>query len=183
MNNNYQFYRMNVTFLNSTEEVVVRLLLGGTTFSICAYAIFLCYAIYDYQEEKPNAEKSSLDFLVKDLMNSLFWLLYHMCLVEIIASFSTPITSNVAYLISHISVFLLNFHQMSLLILLYIQHIYVFYNDEFANVEVSIMRQKSIVWKFILTLFCLFLNYLFPSAEAPVTYQLLTKGVNYDRYW
>ena len=173
---------MNVSFLNSTEEVVVRLFLGGTTFSICSYAIFLCYAIYDYQEEKPNAEKSSLDFLVKDLMNSLFWLLYHMCLVEIIASFSTPITSNVAYLISHISVFLLNFHQMSLLILLYIQHIYVFYNDEFVNVDFSIMRQKSIIWKFILTLFCLFLNYLFPSAEAPVTYQLLTKGVNYDRY-
>ena len=173
---------MNVSFLNSTEEVVVRLFLGGTTFSICSYAIFLCYAIYDYQEEKPSTEKSLLDFLVKDLMNSLFWLLYHMCLVEIIASFSPPITSNVAYLISHISVFLLNFHQMSLLILLYIQHIYVFYNDEFVNVDVSIMRQKSIIWKFILTLFCLFLNYLFPSAEAPVTYQLLTKGVNYDRY-
>ena len=172
---------MNATFLNSPEEVVGRFCLGGTTFFVCGYSIFLSYAIYDYQEEKPNAEKSSLDFLVKDLMNSLFWLLYHMCLVEIILSFSPPITSNVAYLISHISVFLLNFHQMSLLILLYIQHINVFYNDEFEKVDVSIMRQKSIIWKSILTLFCLFLNYLFPSAEVPVTYQLLTKGVNYDR--
>lgn len=172
---------MSDTFLNSTEEVVGRLFLGGTTFSICAYAIFLCYAIYDYQEEKPNAEKSSLDFLVKDLMNSLFWFLYHMCLVEIIALFPPPITSNVAYLMSHISVFLLNFHEMSLLILLYIQHIYVFYPDEFVNVDFSVMRQKSIVWKFILTLLSLLLNYLFPSAEVPVAYQLLSKGVNYDR--
>ena len=48
---------MNVTFLNSTEEVVRCLFLCRTTVSVCAYAIFLCYAIYDYQDEKPTEEK------------------------------------------------------------------------------------------------------------------------------
>ena len=172
---------MNETFFNSTEEVVGRLFLGGTIFSVCAYAIFLCYAICDYQEEKPSEEKSPIDFLVKDLMHSEFWLLYHVCLVEIISIFSPPITSNVAYLISYIAVFLLNFHQTSLLVLLYIQHVYVFYHDEFVNVDVSIVRQKSIMWKLILTLFSLFLSYLFPSLEVPMAYQILAKGANYDR--
>ena len=49
---------MNVTFLNSTEEVVGRFILGGTTFSVCAYAIFLCNAIYDYQIGKVNDKKN-----------------------------------------------------------------------------------------------------------------------------
>ena len=172
---------MNVTFLNSTEEVVGRLILGGTTFWVCAYAIFLCNAIYDYQEEKPNEEKSPVDLLVKDLMHSEFWFLYQVCLIEIISLFTPPITSDVTYLVSHISVFLLNFQQISLLILLYIQHLYVFYPDECTNVDVSIMRRKSLIWKFILTFFSLFLGYLVPSSEVPLTYQMLAKGANYDR--
>ena len=145
---------------------------------------FFCaisYAIYDYQDEKPAEEKSPIDLLLKDYMHSEFWLLYHNCLVEMISLFTPSITCNIAYLVTYISVFLVNFHQISMLILLYIQHLFVFYPDECVNVDVSVMRQKSIIWKIILTLFCLFLNYLFPSAEVPVTYQLLKKGVNYDR--
>ena len=172
---------MNETFLNSTEEVVGRLFLGGATFSVCAYAIFLCYAIYDYQDEKPAEEKSPIDVLVKDLLHSEFWLLQNICLIEFISLFAPPITSNMAYLVSHTSVFLVNFHHMSLLILLYIQHLYVFYPDECANVDVSIMRRKSLIWKFILTFFSLFLGYLVPSSEVPLAYQMLAKGANYDR--
>ena len=172
---------MNETFLNSTEDVVGYLFLGGTTLSVCSYAIFLCYAIYDYQEEKPNEEKSPIDLLVKDLMHAQFWFLYHTCLIEMISLFSPPITSNVTYMITYIFIFLLNFHLISLLVQLYIQHVSVFYPDDFVNVDVSVMRQKSILWKFILTFFSIFLNCLFPSSEVPHTYQLLTKGVNYDR--
>ena len=172
---------MNVTFLNSTEEVVGCLILGGTTFSVCAYAIFLCNAIYDYQEEKPNEEKSPVDLLVKDLMQSEFWFLYQVCLIEIISLFTPSIQSHLTYLVSHISVFLLNFQQISLLILLYIQHVYVFHPDECAKVDVSIMRQMSIIWKFTLTVFSISLSCLVPSPEVPLAYQMLTKGADYDR--
>jgi hypothetical protein len=172
---------MNVTFLNSTEEVVGRFILGGTTFSVCAYAIFLCNAIYDYQEEKPIEEKSPVDLLVKDLMHSEFWFLYQVCLIEIISLFTPPITSDVTYLVSHISVFLLNFQQISTLILLYIQHAYVFHPDECAKVDVSIMRQMSIIWKFTLTVFSISISCLVPSPEVPLAYQMLTKGADYNR--
>ena len=172
---------MNATFLNSTEEVIGRLCLGGTTFFVCAYSIFLSYAIYDYQEEKPNEEKSPIDLLVKDLMHAQFWFLYHTFLIEIISLFSPPITSNVTYIITYIFIILLNFHLISLLVQLYIQHVIIFYPDDFVNVDVSVMRQKSILWKFILTFLSISLNCLFPSSEMPHTYQLLTKGVKYDR--
>ena len=173
---------MNETCLNSTEEVVGCLILGGTTISLCAYAIYLCYAIYDYQDEKPAEEKSPIDVLVKDLLHSQFWLLYDICLIGLISLFAPPITSSMVYLVSHISVFLINFHHVSLLILLYIQHLFIFYPDECANVDVSIMRRKSLIWKFILTFFSLFLSYLVPSQDVPVAYQMLAKGANYDRY-
>ena len=172
---------MNATILNSTEEVIGRLCLGGTTFFVCAYSIFLCYALHDYQEEKPNEEKSPIDLLVKDLMNAQFWFLYHTCLIVMISLFSPPITSNLTYMITYIFIFLLNFHQISLLVQLYIQHVSVFYPDDFVNVDVSVMRQKSMLWKFILTVFSIFLRCLFPSSEVPHTYQLLSKGVNYNR--
>ena len=172
---------MNVTFLNSTEEAVGQLVLAGTTFSVCAYAIFLCYAIYDYQDEKLAEEKSPIDLLLKDYMHSEFWLLYHNCLVEIISLFTPFITCNIAYLVTYISVFLVNFHQISMLILLYIQHLFVFYPDECVNVDVSVLRQKSIIWKFVLTLFSLFLGFLVPSPDVPWTYQMLAKGANYER--
>ena len=172
---------MNATFFNSTEELVGHLCLGGIIILVCSYSIFLCSALYDYQEEKPNEEKNPIDLLVKDLMHAQFWFLYHTCLIEMISLFTPPITSNVTYLITYIFIFLLNFHIISLLVQLYIQHIIVFYPDDFANVDFSIMRRKSIIWKFILTFFIIFLNCLFPSSEVPHTYQLLTKGVNYDR--
>ena len=141
----------------------------------------MCNAIYDYQEEKPIEEKSPVDLLVKDLMHSEFWFLYQVCLIEIISLFTPPITSDVAYLVSHISVFLLNFQQISLLILLYIQHAYVFHHEECANVDVSIMRPMSIIWKFTLTLFSISLSCLVPSPEVPLAYQMLTKGADYNR--
>ena len=173
---------LNETFLSSTEEVVGCLFLGGTTFSVCAYAIFLCYAIYDYQDEKPDEEKSPIDVLVKDLLQSQFWMLYSICLIGLISLFTPPITGSMAYLVSSlVSVFLVNFQLISLLILLYIQHLYVFYPDECANVDVSIMRRKSLIWKFILTFLSLFLSFLFPSPEVPLAYQMLAKGANYDR--
>ena len=145
------------------------------------YAMFLCYAIYDYQHEKPSGEKSPIDVLMKDFLHIEFWMVYHMSLIDIISLFTPPITSNVVYLISYINVFLIDFHQISLLILIYIKHIYVFYPDECVNVNVSVMRQKSIIWKFVLTLCSIFLSFLVPSSHVPQAYQMLAKGADYER--
>ena len=172
---------MNVTFLNSTKDVFGCLFLCGATVFVSAYAMFLCYAIYDYQHEKPACEKSPIDMLMKDFLHIEFWTVYHISLIDIISLFTPPITSNVVYLISYINVFLINFHQISLLILFYIQHLYVFYPDECLNVDVSVMRQKTIIWKFILTLLSLFLSFLVPSPDVPWAYQILTEGATYDR--
>ena len=46
-------------------EEVIGLTLAGVTVCVNAYAIFLCFAIYDYQDEKPSADKSPIDVFVK----------------------------------------------------------------------------------------------------------------------
>ena len=77
---------MNLTsHLNSTEELIGYFFLGGISLSLHGYALFLCAAIFDYQDEKPDQEKSSFDFLIKDLMNSQFWSVYGWGLIHIIA--------------------------------------------------------------------------------------------------
>ena len=65
---------MNGTFCNSAEEALGHLLLGGTVIGIYSYAIFLCYAIYDYQDEKPAVEKTPIDILMKDTKELLIQL-------------------------------------------------------------------------------------------------------------
>ena len=73
---------MNETIWNTTSEVYIHFLLGGITVFVYSYAIFLCYAIYDYQDEKPNDEKCPLDHLIKDWMNSQFCYLFFVGLVQ-----------------------------------------------------------------------------------------------------
>ena len=76
---------MNITsHLNSTEELIGYFFLGGISLSLHGYALFLCAAIFDYQDEKPDQDKSSFDLLIKDLMNSQFWSLYGWGLIQII---------------------------------------------------------------------------------------------------
>jgi hypothetical protein len=53
---------------NTTEETVSSFFLGGATVFVHCYAIFLCSAIYDYQDEKPHEEKGPDDIILKDLM-------------------------------------------------------------------------------------------------------------------
>ena len=77
---------MNITsHLNSTEELIGYFFLGGISLSLHGYALFLSAAIFDYQDEKPDQEKSTFDFLIKDLMNSQFWSLFGWGLIHIIA--------------------------------------------------------------------------------------------------
>ena len=53
---------MNETIWSTNSEAFVHFFLGGITIFLYSYAIFLCYAIYDYQDEKPDDEKCLFDF-------------------------------------------------------------------------------------------------------------------------
>merc|ERR1712037_397273 len=44
------------------------------------------------------------------------------------------------------------------------------------------MRQKSIIWKFILTFLSLFIDVLVPSPDNPLAFQMLAKGASYDSF-
>ena len=173
--------RMNSTIWSSTEEAVVSFILAPITIFVFAYAIFLCYAIYDYQDEKPNDEKSPTDVLIKDIANAEFWFLYIFGFIQFISLFTPPITSIFAYFMVYIIIFLMNFYSVSWLVFLYIQYVYVFQHDQFLNVNVSSMWWKSLGWKFLLTFLSLSLNIAFPLDAIPVPFQMLSKGIHYDR--
>ena len=174
---------MNSTVWNSQEEVVWSFVLAPVTVLIHGYAIYLCYAIYDYQNEKPSEEKSATDVLIKDLKNSEFCFLISNGLVLFISLFTPPMTTSFIYLIAYFCLFFANFFLISWLVLLYVQYMYVFYPDESENIDDSVLRRKSLLWKIILTILTFTLNYLVPSEEIPLAIQILLKKENqHDRY-
>ena len=172
---------MNSTLWNSQEEVVWSFVLAPVTMFIHGYAIYLNYAIYDYQDEKPKEEKSPTDVLIKDIKNVEFWGLYLLCVTKIISLFTPPINSDLVYIASHVALFLVNFYSVSWLVTLYIQYVYVFQNDQFANINESSMRRKSFCWKIFLTVISILLNILLPSEGTPWFYDILSKGRQYER--
>ena len=174
---------MNLSLWNTTEKAVLNSFLGGSTLFVYFYAIFLCYAIYDYQNEKPKEEKCLIDHQIKDWMNSRFYFLYYSGLVQFISIFTPPITNDLAYWITYVGILNLNFEVVSTFVYFYIEFVYVFHYDTIKVVHVSTLRRKSLAWKFILTFISIFLNIGFPMQEKPATFQWLTKGKYYDRYF
>ena len=65
----------------------------------------------------------------------------------------------------------------------YIEFVYVFHHDTIKVVNASTLRRKSLACKVLLTILSLLLNIGFPMQEKPATFQWLTKGKNYDRYF
>ena len=174
---------MNVTLWNSTEEAITYICMGGISIFLHAYGIFLCYAIFDYQMEKPKDEKSPFDVLLKHLMNSQFCVLYYMCLIQFISLFSPPavVAYNCFYYVSHIGVFLLNFHTASVFVTFYIRYVFVFQSDDVIGISVSVLAWKSLVWKIMLTFIAIFLDIFFPLKVVPLPFRMLTKQKEYDR--
>ena len=64
---------MNETLWDTTNpvEVLCYFFLGFGSFFLHGYALFLCYAISEYQDEKPCDEKCSVDVLIKGIFNRL----------------------------------------------------------------------------------------------------------------
>ena len=172
---------MNSTLWNSTGEVVGHFALGGVTFFLYSYAVFLCYAIYDYQDEKPDDEKSPINVHLKDLMNSNFYFLYYFGLVQFISLFTPPITSNIVYFISHVSVFLSNFSIASFFVYLYIRSIFIFYPERVQDLRVSTLRITCFALKIFITIISILISMAFPLENQPTVFQLLAKGRPYDR--
>ena len=76
---------MNITNWNNTEEVVVYTIFGAL--SIHLYGLYITSSIFDFQDEKPNEEKSPFDVLIKDLMRTLFWVAYFIGHIQFISFF------------------------------------------------------------------------------------------------
>ena len=174
---------MNSTLWNSQEEVVLSFVLAPATISIYGYAIFLNYALYDYQDEKPKEEKSPIDVLIKDIKNVEFWGLYLTFLITFISLFTPPINSDLIYIVSHVMIFLVNFYSVSWLVTLYIQYVYTFQHEKFLSTNIVSLRWKSLAWKLILTILSLLLNIAFPAPKfmIPLYFKMLSKGDHYER--
>ena len=172
---------MNSTLWNSQEEVFWSFILAPVAIFVYGYAIYLNYAIHDYQDEKPKEEKSPTDVLIKDIKHVEFWGLYLSFLFTFISLFTPPINSDLIYIVSHVMIFLVNFYSVSWLVTLYIQYVYVFQHDQFANVDETSMRRKSFYWKISLTILSLLLNIIVPANATPPIYQMLSKGMPYNR--
>ena len=148
---------MNVTLhWNTTEEAFGHLFLGGISISLHIYALFLCSAIFDYQDEKTVQDKSSFDILVKDLMRFNYWTLYGTGLFQVI-SLVIPIpiqASNWVYVVTNCAVFCRHYFFCSYFVTLYIKYVFIFQHDTVEGLSSCKLWWKTLAWKIFLT-FCL----------------------------
>ena len=169
----------------TNEEVFGHFFLGIVSFFVHTYAIIICFAIIDYQEEKPVEEKGSFDFLIRDLMYCQMRLLFYGGFIYHISIFSTSITNEtVLYGLTYLGVLSLNFWSVSYFVTLCIGYILVFQPDYAADIQILTMRRKISILKIVLTLLSLLLSFVFPSPmkSLPPQFDLLSKGeVKYQR--
>ena len=173
---------MNTTNWNNTEELVVYTIFGALSFSIHLYVLFLTSAIFDFQDEKPNEEKSPFDILIKDLMRTLFWVAYFIGHIQFISFFTHPLNNGFVYLLSYCGVFIIHFTMATILVTVYIQNVFTFQPDDIEGIDVTTLRHKSMVAKLILTFVAMVLSMLMPIETEPLVFQWLDKDrTSYDR--
>ena len=173
---------MNITNWNNTEEVVVYTIFGALSFSMHLYGLFLTSAIFDFQDEKPNEEKSPFDVLIKDLMRTLFWVAYFIGHIQFISFFTPPMNNGFVYLLSYFGVFISHFVPATILVTVYIQNVFTFQPDDIEGIEVTTLRHKCMVSKLILTFASMVLSILVPIEKDPIVFQWLDKDrTTYNR--
>ena len=172
---------MNSALWDSTEEALGHFFLGEVIFLTYFYAIYLSYAMHDYTNEKPANEKSPIDTEFKDMTTTTNCLLYVIGFIQFISIFIPPVTFEIVYLITHLSLFLANFYLVSWLVYFYILNLYVFYPDTVKDIPLSTIRLKSFLWKILLTTIYMVISAIFPLEDQPLVFQFLTKGKQYDR--
>ena len=173
---------MNITNWNNTEEVIVNTIFGALSFSIHLYGLYITSAIFDFQDEKPNEEKSPFDVLIKDLMRTLFWVAYFIGHIQFISFFTPPLNNGFVYLLSYFAVFIAHFTMATVLVTVYIQNVFTFQPDDIEGIDVTTLRHKSMVSKLILTFVAMVLSILVPIESEPLVFQWLDKdNTSYDR--
>ena len=173
---------MNITNWNNTEEVVVYTIFGVLSFSMHLYGLFLTSAIFDFQDEKPNEEKSPFDVLIKDLMRTVFWIVYMIGSIQFISLFTPTMNNEIVYFLTYLRTVAFHFNVASILVTVYIHNVFIFQPDDIEGVMVTTLRRKSMVSKFLLTFVLVLLSTAVPVQTEPLIFQWLNKGkANYER--
>ena len=134
-----------------------------------------------YTNDKPVEEISQIDTEFKDMTTTTNCLLYVIGFIQFISVFIPPVTFEIVYLITHLSLFLANFYLVSWLVYFYILNLYVFYPDTVKDIPISTIRLKSFLWKVLLTVIYMVISVICPIEDQPLVFQFLTKGKQYDR--
>ena len=178
---------MNETLLwNTTEEAFGYLFLGGISISLHIYALFLCSAIFDYQDEKPFQDKSSFDVLVKDLLRSNYWFLFSIGFFQVISLVTPPLKASVwVYMVTYFGIFSRHYFFCSHFVTLYVKYVFIFQPDIVEGLSSYKLWRKTIAWKIFLTFCGVCMSMCIPLEEKPLLFKVLTKriGEEYDRYF
>ena len=173
---------MNITIWDSTEEALVYSILGVICFLLHLYILFLSSAIYDFQDEKPEEEKSHFDIIIKDFMSNSFWAAYIFGHIQFISLFTPSLNNALVYCFSYLGVLVVHFMVASILVMVYIHNVFVFQPDDIEGINFTTFRSKTRVSKFIVTLCLVFLSIVMPVQNEPLIFQWLDKGkTNYKR--
>ena len=148
---------MNITIWSGTEEIFINSILGASCFLIHLYALFLTSAIYDFQDEKPEEEKSHFDVLIKDLMRTVFWIVYMIGSIQFISIFTPTMNNEIVYFLTYLRTVIFHFNVASILVTVYIHNVFIFQPDDVEGIMVTTLRRKSMVSKFLLTFVLVFL--------------------------
>ena len=171
---------MNTTLTNTTEEAFIHVILIGTTLFVHCYSICLLYAMYDYEDEKPDSEKELVDIHLKDCIQSQLYFLYYHGFIQFISLVTPPLTFDLVYQLSHLNVFFIHFSAASCFVYLYVLYEHTFHFDAVKNIPTSRMRWICFVLKLLLTIIAVFVSIVIPLEIQPVGFQMLTKGKTYD---
>ena len=173
---------MNITIWDSSEEAVVYSILGAISLLIHLYILFLSSAIYDFQDEKPEEEKSHFDVLIKDLMRTVFWIVYMIGIIQFISLFTPTMNDEIVYFLTYLRTIIFHFNVASILVTVYIHNVFIFQPDDVEGITVTTLRRKSMVSKFLLTFVLVLLSTAVPVQTEPLIFQWLNKGkTNYER--
>ena len=133
---------MNTTLWNSSEEVAINFSVGMVSIFVHVYAVVICFAIIDYQKEKPVDEKGPMDVLITDLMYAQMRIIFFSGFAYHISLFSTPIIyESFVYWVAYLGVFLVNVLTVSYLGLLWFFLGFLFYCSE--------LLLSALFWQFV----------------------------------